>query len=167
MGDIFSRDKVRASGASATDSTNDYQLGPQFTATTRLDLGAARWRESSISLAARMRSEFSDASGAKVHGSSGTYLEGAIGGVLGGSEGAGLIIAADARWHSGLTFTDAMIGAAVTAVGGTLGVERAGPSSVTRFFLHGQYGTFDTGKANTTGMALTIGLTVAARREAQ
>jgi hypothetical protein len=55
----------------------------------------------------------------------------------------------------------------VTAVGVTVGVERAGQSSVFRFFLHPQYGTFDTGTAHTTGMGVTLGLTVSARREAR
>jgi hypothetical protein len=166
VGDVFSKDKVRL-GGSAADGSNDYTLGPQVTASTRIDFGSTRWRESSLSLAARMRSAFSDSSGAKVSGSDGTYLEGALGGVLGGAEGAGLIIGVDARWHSGLKFTDALVGAAATVVGATLGVERAGTSSLTRFFLHGQYGTFDTGTAKATGFGVMLGLSVSARREAR
>lgn len=167
VGDVFSKDKVRLSGAASTDGSNDYQLGPQVTATTRLDFGATSWRESSMSLLARVRSEFSDAAGKKVTGSGGSYFEGAIGGVRGGPAGAGLILGADARWHSGLKFTDAIVGAAVTAVGVTIGVERAGDASLTRFFLHGQYGTVDTGTAHTSGMGLTLGVTLSARREAK
>jgi hypothetical protein len=166
VGDVFSKDKVRL-GSAAADGSNDYTLGPQVTATSRIDFGSARWRESSFSVAARMRGAFSDSSGAKVSGSDGTYLEGALGGVLGGADGAGLIIGVDARWHSGLKFTDALVGAAATAAGVTLGVERAGTSSLTRFFLHGQYGTFDTGTAKTTGFGVMLGLSVAARREAR
>jgi hypothetical protein len=167
VGDIFSKDKVKLTGTGTTDLTNGYQLGPQVTATTSLDFGAAGWRESAMSVAVRARSQFSDSSGAKVSGSSGTYLEAAIGGVRGGNSGAGLIIGADARWHSGLKFTDALVGSAVTAVGVTIGVERAGESTLTRFFLHPQYGSFDTGTAKTTGIGVTVGFTVSARREAK
>ena len=113
---------------------------------------------------ARLRSPFTDAKGEKVAGSSGTYFEGSLGGVRGGSTGAGFIIGADARWHSGMTFTDALVGAASTAAGLTLGVERAGRATLTRWTLHGQYGTFDTGRASTTGMSVTLGITVSGRR---
>ncbi len=166
VGDMFSKDKVRV-GAAATDSTSDYTLGPQLSAITRIDFGAEHWRESGISLAARRRTEFTDATGTTVTGSAGTYLEGALGGVLGGTEGAGLVIGADARWHSGLSFTDAMIGAAATSVGASLGFERAGSSSLTRFVVRGQYATFDTGAAKSSGLGVSIGLTVAARRDAR
>jgi hypothetical protein len=47
----------------------------------------------------------------------------------------------------------------------TLGVERAGARTATRFTLHGAYGSFDTGAAKSTGMSLKIGFSVGARRE--
>ncbi|MCX5766777.1 MAG: hypothetical protein NTZ43_06090 [Gemmatimonadetes bacterium] len=166
VGDVFSKDQVRQSGANGT-SGSDYQLGPQITAFTRLDFGASGWRESALSVAVRQRSQFTDATGVKVTGSSGTYVEGALGGVLGGADGAGLILSADARWQSGLKFTDALVGAAATAAGVTLGVERAGQSTLTRFYVHGQYGSFDTGKAKSTGFGATLGISMSARREAK
>ncbi len=166
VGDMFTKDKVRLSGSTDAES-NDYTLGPQFTVSSQMDIAASRWRTATFGVAARMRSEFSDASGTKVSGSSGTYLEASLGGVRGGPSGAGLIIGADARWHSGLTFTDALVGAAVTATGVTLGVERAGTSTLTRFTLHGQYGTFDTGKLSTTGFGASLGFSISSRREAR
>lgn len=165
VGDVFSTDQVRLSDAD--DGSSDYTLGPQFTLSSQMDLGAPGWRAAAFGVAARLRSEYSDATGAKISGSSGTYLEGSLGGVRGGPSGAGLIIGADARWHSGLTFTDALVGAAVTAAGMTIGVERAGTSTLTRFTVHGQYGSFDTGTLATTGFGVTIGLSVSARREAR
>jgi hypothetical protein len=163
IGDVFTKDKVRI-GTAPTDSTNDYKLGPQVNAIARFEFGASSWRESSLNLAVRRRSEFSDAFGNTVTGSAGTYLEGSLGGVLGGSQGAGLIIGVDGHWHSGLTFTDAMVGAAATTVGALIGVEGAGESSVTRFFIRGQYGTFDTGVGHATGMGASVGFSVGARR---
>jgi hypothetical protein len=167
VGDVFSKDKVQLVTSAGPQGGSNFQLGPQVTLTTRLDLAASRWRESSFNFAARMRGEFSDSAGAKVSGSSGTYLEGSIGGVRGGPEGAGFLIGADARWHSGLKFTDALVGAAVTAVGVSIGWEAARESSTTRFVLHGQYGSFDTGTAKSTGLGVTLGLSIGARREAR
>ncbi|MBI3567113.1 MAG: hypothetical protein HY084_02765 [Gemmatimonadetes bacterium] len=165
VADVFSKDKVRQVATGSPDQNADYTLGPQFTAVTKLDFGASGWRESSVSLAVRQRSAFTDSTGASVSGSASTYVEGAIGGVVGGAYGTGLIIAADARWQSGMKFTDALVGAATTGVGVTLGVERAGQSSLTRFFVHGQYGSFDTGTAKSNGIGATIGITVSGRRE--
>ncbi|MHB1312038.1 MAG: hypothetical protein ACYC3L_08470 [Gemmatimonadaceae bacterium] len=167
VGDIYSQDQLTASGGGLPTATSAYTLGPQYTVSSVMQFAASRWREASFSTAARMRSEFSDATGAKVPGSSATYLEAALGGVRGGSTGAGFIVGADARWQSGMTFTDALVGAASTAAGVTLGVERAGRSTMTRWTLHGQYGTFDTGRASTTGMGVTLGLSIAGRREVQ
>ncbi|MDA1082178.1 MAG: hypothetical protein O2973_10965 [Gemmatimonadetes bacterium] len=167
MSDVFSKDQVRFSGGGTAESNSDFKFGTQVTLTSRIDFGASGWRESSFAVAARTRSEFSDSAGAKVSGSSGTYLEGSIGGVRGGAEGKGFVMAADARWHSGLNFTDALVGAAVTAVGVTLGYEVARPSSTTRFVVHGQYGTFDTGTTSTSGFGMTLGLSIGARREAR
>ncbi len=167
VGDAYSEDKVRIGGLPAADSSNDYTLGPQLSGTMQYEFGAAGWRESSISVGARARTQYADAVGAKVAGSSGTYFEGALNAVRGGPEGAGLIIGTDARWHSGLSFTEAMVGAAVSAVGITLGVDRAGHSTSTRFVVRGSYGTFDTGASRSAGMGLTVGFSIGARREAQ
>ncbi len=165
VGDVFSEDKVRLVTAGSPDESSVFQLGPQVTLTSKVDFAAGGWRESAIAVAARMRGQFSDSAGAAVAGSDGTYLEAMIGGVRGGPIGRGLIIAADARWHSGLEFTDALVGAAVSAVGLSIGFENARVSSTTRFVLHGQYGTFDTGTASTSGFGVTLGVSVGARRD--
>jgi len=167
VGDMYSKDQLTSTGGGQADATSAYTLGPQMTVSSVVQFAAPSWREAAFGAAARMRSQFSDATGAKVPGSSATYLEASIGGVRGGSTGAGFVIGADARWQSGMTFTDALVGAASTAAGVTIGVERAGSSTLTRWTLHGQYGTFDTGRVSTTGIGVTLGLSIAARREVQ
>lgn len=167
VGDIFSKDQVKFTGGGTAESNSDFRLGPQVTLTSKIDFGNVGWRESAFAVAARLRGEFSDSTGAKVSGSSGTYLEASVGGVRGGPEGKGFVVAADARWHSGLKFTDALVGAAVTAVGVSLGYEAVRSSSTTRFIVHGQYGTFDTGTTSTSGFGVTLGLSIGARREAR
>jgi hypothetical protein len=166
VGDFFTKDEILITTA-PTDTSNNYTLGPQVSVSTQYDFGAGGWRESSIGVGIRRRSTFADARGVKVDGSSGTYLEGALTGIRGGAEGAGLVIGADARYHSGMSFTEALVGAAVSAVGVTLGFEHAGQRSATRLTVRGSYGTFDTGKTRSTGMGVTLGLSIAARREAQ
>jgi hypothetical protein len=161
--DQFSRDQVMLD---ATTSSS-YQLGPQLGVAARLAIGSTRWRSSEMTLSYRLRGEFSDAQNDKVSGSSGTYIEGSIGGVRGSEGRTGLILGADFRLHSGLTFTDQLVGAATTAGGVSIGFESPRERSVFRMVLRGQYGTFDTGVAKGTGMGVSLGFAVAARREAQ
>src|SRR5262249_32563222 len=103
----------------------------------------------------------SDADGKSVNGSAGTYLQGSLGGVLGGGARTGLVLGIDGRWHSGLSFTNALVGAAVTAVGGTIGFEL--PIGL-RFTIQPQYRTLDTGTPHTTGVGGPVALSFFARK---
>jgi len=161
--DVYSQDVVSANENGVITPQVAYTLGPQVTASTQLDFANAGWRERSVSVSARRRSAFTDSSGTAVTGSDGTYLDGAFNVVRGGPLGAGMVLGLDARWQSGMSFTDAMVGAAVSAVGATIGVEHAGMGSRTRGFLRAQYGSFDTGAFKTTGLGVTLGFTVGAR----
>jgi hypothetical protein len=163
VGDGFAKDKVLI-GNDSGSTRFDYQLGPQITGFTRLDMSGPTWREAAANVAVRYRTQFSDATGAKVVGSNGTYVEGSLDGVLGGAEGAGLVLGIDGRWHSGLSFTDALVGAAATVGGATLGVELPMGGALFHFAVHGQYGTFDTGVTKTTGFGGALIVSFARRR---
>jgi hypothetical protein len=162
---VFTKDKIAIGSGGSSSGGTSYTLGPQLTALAKFDFGSSSWRESGASVAVRYRSEYTDASSAKVSGSSATYLEGTIGGVLGHAESVGFILAADARWHSGMTFTNALVGAAATAAGVTIGIESGGGGF--RFALHPEYGSFNTGAASTTGFGGSLVFSFAARRGAQ
>ena len=164
LGDGYAADKISVLTSGTSSGATQYQLGPQVGAIARLDFGGGAWSEGALTVSARRRTEFKDATGTAVAGSAASYLEGSLGGVLGGAGHAGLVIGVDGRWHSGMPFTTQLVGAAVTAVGGTLGVEF--PAGV-RFLVHPQYGSFDTGATKTTGLGATIALSIFAKREAQ
>jgi len=160
--DVYSTDRVAFVGGGEAEATH-YRLGPQIAGLARLDFSGDKWSEGALSLVLRHRSAFTDASGATVTGSDGNYLDGSLGGVLGGADRVGLLVGVDGRWHSGLPFTTTLVGAAATVGGATLGVE-------TRHFrlaLHGQYGTFDTGASHTTGYGGSLSLSFFAGRSGQ
>jgi hypothetical protein len=159
--DMYSTDKVAFTGADA--EATHYRLGPQIAAFTRLDFAGDKWSEGALSLSVRHRSAFTDASGTLVTGSDGNYIDGSLGGVLGGGDRTGLVVGVDGRWHSGLPFTSALVGAAATTGGATLGVE----TRHFRFAVHGQYGTFDTGLSHTTGYGGSLSLSFFAGRGQQ
>jgi hypothetical protein len=161
--DQYSRDQLQI----GTDPATSYQLGPMLGVAAKLDIGSSRWRSSELTLSYKLRGEYSDAENDKISGSSGTYLEGSFGGVLGREGRTGLILGTDFRMHSGLSFTDALVGAATTAGGVSIGWESPRERTVFRFVLRGQYGTFDTGAAKSTGMGVSLGMSIAARRDAR
>jgi hypothetical protein len=161
--DMYGTDRVAFVGGGSESEATHFRLGPQVAAFTSLDFAGDKWSEGALSLSVRHRSPFTDASGTAVAGSDGNYVDGSLGGVLGGGNRTGLVIGVDGRWQSGLPFTTALVGAAATAGGATLGVE-------TRHFrlaLHGQYGTFDTGLSHTTGYGGGVALSFFAGRSSQ
>jgi len=161
--DMYGTDRVAFAGSGTESEATHYRLGPQVAAFTRLDFAGDKWSEGALSLSIRHRSAFSDASGTTVTGSDGNYIDGSLGGVLGGADRTGLVVGVDGRWQSGLPFTTSLVGAAATAGGATLGIE-------TRHFrlaVHGQYGTFDTGLSRTTGYGGSLAMSLFAGRTSQ
>jgi hypothetical protein len=166
LGDKYSQDRVAFGSSIATGDTR-YTLGTQETALARIDMALGGWREATGSLALRYRGAFTDGSGATVSGSNGSYAEASVGGVRGGPTGPGMIFGADARYHSGFTFSNALVAAANSAAGITVGVELPNPATVLRLALHAEYGHFDTGSATSNGFGLSLIGAIAARRNAQ
>lgn len=161
--DLYTEDLVEVTGGTTPVPPVGYTLGPQITANTQLDFSGAHWRERTVSLTVRHRTTFADSSGTAVPGSAGSYVDASIATVRGGPLGAGFVFGADAHWQSGLSFTDALVGAAATGAGLTLGVDVSGRHRATRTALHLQYGSFDTGRQKSTGVAVSLGLHVASQ----
>jgi hypothetical protein len=167
VADAYAKDRLSVGQADGSSVTSSYTLGPQFMALGRLDVAASGWRDATADLALRYRSAYSDQSGASVAGSSGTYVEASLSGVRGGVTGSGLILGVDARYHTGLRFTEALVGAATTAAGATVGWELPAASSMVRLAVRSQYATFSTGAARSTGFGFSLMGAVSARREAR
>lgn len=164
--DAYTGDQI-TTGAEGSTTTTKYKLGPQVTALSRMDLALPGWREAGTNVAFRYRSQFTDAAGTSIAGSSGSYLDASFNGIRGGSAGRALVLGVDARYQSGLSFTDALVGAGVEAVGVTVGVELPGTSRVVRLAARGQVGHFTTQTSSTNGMGLSLIAAIAARREAR
>jgi hypothetical protein len=164
IADTYTEDEVVVGLASGNTAGANYSLGPQYSATAHLDLNAERWRAAALGIAIRHRTAFTDGNNMTVEGSAGTYVDASFGGVRGGPTGAGLILLADARYHSGLSFTDALVGAKVIAAGITIGAELPSSSRAAwRITARPQYGTFDTGRARSSAMGVVVTLGYAAR----
>lgn len=154
VGDLYGEDEVQL-GGDGDGTASRYTLGPQLTVLSVLDIARAGWRQANARVSVRHRSAFTDGAGATVEGSSGQYFEGSLFGVRGGVTGRGLVLGLDARYHTGFEFSDALVAAAATGAGLTVGLEW-GDARVFRLALRGQVGSFDTGttKSNATGVSL-------------
>lgn len=163
VADAYQKDALTTANGSGQSTQVQYTLGPQVSAVGRLDLALSGWREASSTLAVRYRAPFSDANGASVSGSGGSYVEAAFTGVHGATTGLGLLLGTDARYQTGLPFTSALVGAAVSAIGATLGVELPLRATVLRLAARGQFAHFDTGAVQSNGIGLSLVAAIAAR----
>ena len=163
VADAYQKDELTTGAGSGPSTQVAYTLGPQVSALGQLEVALPGWRQAGGSLAVRYRSPFSDATGASVSGSGGTYVEAAFTGVRGGATGPALILGADARYHTGLPFTSALVGAAVSAVGATVGMELPAGATVVRLAARAQYAHFDTGATQSNGVGLSLVAAFAAR----
>lgn len=161
--DGYSEDKLGIASDGGTTQTR-YKLGPQLTGAARLDIARGGWREGAASLSVRHRSAFTDDAGEQVDGSSANYLEGSLFGIRGAVTGRGLILGIDARYQSGMSFSDALVAAAASTAGATAGVELPGSSMTLRIAARIQYGTFDTGVTQSSGFGVSLTGVVAGRR---
>ncbi|HEY9225157.1 MAG TPA: hypothetical protein VIP11_00835 [Gemmatimonadaceae bacterium] len=166
VADAYTKDQVTVTSGSDAPATTAYTLGPQVSALARYDVAATGWREAGSTLSLRYRSAFTDAAGTKVSGSDAAYVEGSIMGVRGGATGVGLVLGADARYHGGMSFTDALVGAAVRSAGATIGVELPSARFMSRIAARGQFGQFNTGTTSSNGMGVSLIFAIAARRAA-
>jgi hypothetical protein len=163
VADVYTKDLITQTGAGLAPASLAYTLGPQLSANVSLDLSNAGWRERTITVSARRRSAFSDSTGTTVTGSAGQYLDGTLALVRGGVLGSGFLMAVDGHWQSGLPFTAALVGAAASTAGLTLGIDHAGVGVQTRTYLKAQIGSFDTGKTKSTGYGVTLGFSIGSR----
>jgi hypothetical protein len=163
VADMFTKDAASTGDDANGFAQTSYTLGPQLSARVSLETALNGWRQSGIGMSFRSRSAFSDASGASVDGSSATYVEASFGGVRGRAQGRGLVFGADVRYHSGMSVTDALVGAALTAGGITVGAEWPMARTTARLSAHVQIGSFDTGAGKSSANAISLGMSLASR----
>lgn len=161
--DGYASDAVSSTQPGAAQQSSQYTLGRQTSVLTRLEMAKDGWREFTMTADLRNRAPFSNDAGTAVSGSGGTYLEASLGGVRGDAGATGIVFAVDGRYHSGLKFTDALVGAATAAVGITTGIDWPGTRAGLRLIARLQAGQFDTGTTNTVGVGVTVAGTLTMR----
>ncbi len=131
--DLFDTDELRDGSAAGSNSARPLatvRLGPIITSDVQLQLAAPRVNELVLWAAHRFRSQF-ERDGAKVSGSSATYVDGGLRTSVPLRPTLDLLVTADGRWHSGLSINQGLATSGVTSGGATLGlVARVGNMSL-------------------------------------
>lgn len=163
VGDVYSTDKIRATSGGVSSDLDEYKLGPTGTVTVALQIASSRIRDFKLQLTDLYRSQFTDATGKAVEGSSGNYLEMAGSGLIGAPGRVALILGLDARLHSGLPVDNSFIGAELTAGGATIGLSIPSGKMEWRPTVRYSQGTLTTQLVSTSMTSITAGLTLSAR----
>jgi len=147
-GDFFGVDHVRATGGGGVVTADETQvvrpvarvrLGPVLSSDAQVHLAAPNVREAVVWLSSRWRSRFAR-DGVQVQGSSGEYLDGGVRVLAPLARRTDLLLAADARWHSGLAFDDALLTASAAAGGVTAALSHHFGALTVQPFARGQLG---------------------------
>jgi hypothetical protein len=141
--DLYGGDVLTLRAPDEPPSEVSVQLGPTVSLDWQLRLASPVARELTLYASDHYRARFKRA-GATVAGSDGHQVEAGMRSVLPLSAGAGLVVHADARYHTGLRVDNTLATAAVWSTGATLGVRlgsHARGYTVTPF-VRGRYGVF-------------------------
>jgi hypothetical protein len=115
------------------------RLGPVLSADGQLHLAAPRGREALLWVSSRWRAQFAR-DGVSVDGSSGEYLDGGLRTAIPMTVHSDLLLSVDGRWQSGLSFDDALLTAASTGAGVTMGLAHRVGAVTVQPFVRGQLG---------------------------
>lgn len=163
LADVYSTDKLVATSGSTTKPLDEYKLGPTGTATMSLLIASSRIRDFKLQVTDTYRSQFTDATGTAVEGSSGNYFEASGSGVIGAPGRTGFILGLDARLQSGLPVDNSFIGAELTAGGATIGLSIPSGKVEWRPTVRVSGGTLKTQLVSTNMTSITAALSLSAR----
>ena len=163
LGDVYSTDKINSITDGATNAVDEYKLGPTGTVTVALQIASSKIRDFKLQVTDLYRSQFTDATGASVEGSSGNYLESSLQGIVGSPGKLGFIFGLDARLHSGLPVDNSFIGAELTAGGATIGLSIPSGKVEWRPTVRFSGGTLTTQLVSTNMTSISAGLTLMTR----
>jgi hypothetical protein len=152
--DFYSKDNLEFGGRGDESTT---QLGPIITADWQLRLASARFRELTLFVSDRFRTEYKSA-GRTVAGSSGNYFDAGIAGVLAAGTRTGIVGGLTLRHQTGLDSDDTIASAAATLGIVTLGLAYDVGNYSLRPFVRGQFGQLDSGGQSVSATGVGAGV---------
>jgi hypothetical protein len=161
VADRYGEDIVTTrSGGDAAPVRMQYRLGPTFGGSGEYQLASPRLRLFRLWASARHRLEFTDGSGGRIAGSSGSGFDAGISATLGGATGAGFVLGVRGAFDTGLDLDNSLATAAMTAGTATLGLELRSRRFTLRPFIEGTIGSVDSGPSTGAVRAVAGGITL-------
>lgn len=156
--DFYTRDELE-SGSGVGGATARSQLGPIFTADWQYHAVTSRFRELTFYAVERYRSQYKR-DGRKTPDSDANYLDVGVRAVAGMSSSTGILVALNARHHTGLGSDESLTTAAIASGALTLGlVQQLGSNYSLQPFVRVQGGRLESGDASANATGFSGGLT--------
>jgi hypothetical protein len=157
-GIYYAKDKL------AQDTGNiGIQLGPSATIDAQYRLATSLFPQLTIYAFDRYRSQFKDAAGNKIDGTSGNELDYGAQGMRPLSTNLSLVTGILGRWHTGLKVDNAIATAAAATIGAQVGLAYGWNGWNLQPFGRAQVGSLKNGDASATATGLAAGLIIGSR----
>jgi hypothetical protein len=163
---LYSDDRLvfgPSGGAGEDASSTSIRLGPLVTAAGSWQVAAPRFRELTLGASLRHRGAFAGENGATVAGSSGQYFDVRTLGVLGPPGRIGIVLGADLLQQTGLPVDRGVIGAGLTGIAGTVGLDFVGDRRAFRPTVRVMAGSLRAGSGTVGITSVAIGGAIHAR----
>ena len=161
--DFFTKDELRADESGGSVPNARTQLGPIVTVDWQFNATTSRFRELTFYAVERYRTEYKR-DGVKVSDSDANYIDAGVRAVTGIAPSTGLLVALNARHHTGLGSDDLLTTSAIASGALTVGVvQRLANSYSLQPFVRVQGGRLKSGDASSTVTGFSGGLSLALR----
>ena len=161
--DRYGKDAISLTGAGNVAIGGPYQLGPAYSGLMLLELGVPGMQELSLAIVDRYRSDYRGLDGRRVDGSHGNSLDARLQARFGSPRRFGWWFGVDGHLDSGLDVDQSLATAAMSAVGGSLGLSLPLGAVALEPSVRGSVGTLDTGVHSTRATGAGVSLTLVRR----
>lgn len=161
--DHYAKDAVSLTANGAPQVGGAYRLGPSISGLMLLELGVPGMQEMSIAIVDRYRSEYKGFDGRRVAGSSGNQLDARLQARFGVPRRFGWWFGVDGHFDTGLDVDQSLVTAAMSSVGGSLGLSLPIGAVALEPSIRGSIGTLDTGALSTRATGIGASVTLVRR----
>ncbi|MEP7383413.1 MAG: hypothetical protein ABI910_17140, partial [Gemmatimonadota bacterium] len=161
--DLYGKDQIALNSNGGAMLGGSYQLGPSVSGLMLLELGVPGMQELSLALVNRYRSRYNGLDGHSVDGSSGNQFDARLHARFGVPRRFGWWLGIDGHVDTGLDVDQSLATAAMSAVGGSLGLSLPLGAVALEPAIRASLGSVDTGARSSRATGLGASLTIVRR----
>ncbi len=161
--DLYGKDQISLAANGGAPLGGSYQLGPSVSGLMLLELGVRGMQEFSLALVDRYRSRYSGLDGNSVDGSSGNQFDARLHARFGAPRRFGWWLGVDGHVDTGLDVDQSLATAAMSAVGGSIGLSLPLGALSLEPAIRASLGSVDTGARSSRATGVGVSLTMVRR----